>query len=76
MVDPAEKFALERIESLTGESLLDFPAVPELETFETPRREKQNQAREIDRELKKRDPNYQGAFHQKKRKSGKRSRRK
>ena len=76
LVDPAEKFALERIESLTGESLLDFPAVPELETFETPRREKQNQAREIDRELKKRDPNYQGAFHQKKRKSGKRSRRK
>ena len=76
LVDPAEKFAMERIESLTGESLLDFPAVPELETFETPRREKQNQAREIDRELKKRDPNYQGAFHQKKRKSGKRSRRK
>ena len=76
LVDPAEKFALERIESLTGESLLDFPAVPELETFETPRREKQNQAREIDRELKKRDPNYQGAFHEKKRKSGKRPRRK
>lgn len=76
LVDPAEKFALERIESLTGESLLDFPAVPELEAFETPRREKQNQAREIDRELKKRDPNYQGAFHEKKRKSGKRSRRK
>ena len=76
LVDPAEKFALERIASLTGESLLDFPAVPELETFETPRREKQNQAREIDRELKKRDPNYQGAFHEKKRKSGKRSRRK
>ena len=76
LVDPAEKFALERIESLTGETLLDFPAVPELEPFETPRREKQNQAREIDRELKKRDPNYQGAFHEKKRKSGKRSRRK
>ena len=76
LVDPSEKFALERIESLTGESLLDFPAVPELEAFETPRREKQNQAREIDRELKKRDPNYQGAFHEKKHKSGKRSRRK
>ena len=76
LVDPAEKFALERIESLTGESLLDFPAVPELETFETPPREKQNQAREIDRELKKRDPNYKGAFHEKKRKSGKRPRRK
>jgi ATP-dependent RNA helicase RhlE len=76
LVDPAEKFALERIESLTGEALLEFAEVPELETFETPRQEKQNQAREIDRELRKRDPNYQGAFHAKKRKSGKRTRRK
>jgi len=76
LVDPAEKFALERIESLTGEALLEFAEVPELEVFETPRREKQNQAREIDRELRKRDPNYKGAFHEKKRKSGKRTRRK
>jgi len=76
LVDPAEKFAVERIESLTGESLLDFTEIPELETFETPRREKQNQAREIDRELRKRDPDYKGAFHEKKRKSGKRMRRK
>ena len=76
LVDPAEKFALERIESLTGDALLEFTEVPELEVFETPRREKQNQAREIDRELRKRDPNYKGAFHEKKRKSGKRTRRK
>jgi ATP-dependent RNA helicase RhlE len=76
LVDPAEKFALERIESLTGEALLEFAEVPELEVFETPRQEKQNQAREIDRELRKRDPNYKGAFHEKKRKSGKRTRRK
>lgn len=76
LVDPAEKFALERIESLTGESLVEFADVPALETFETPSREKQNQAREIDRELRKRDPNYKGAFHEKKRKSAKRTRRK
>ena len=76
LFDPAEKFALERIESLTGDDLLNYPALPELETFETPRREKQEQAREIDRELKKRDPEYKGAFHEKKRKSGKKSRRK
>lgn len=76
LVDPAEKFALERIESLTGDALLEFTEVPELEVFETPRQEKQNQAREIDRELRKRDPNYKGAFHEKKRKSGKRTRRK
>lgn len=76
LFDPAEKFALERIESLTGDALLNYPAIPELETFETPRREKQDQAREIDRELKKRDPEYKGAFHEKKRKSGKKPRRK
>ena len=76
LFDPAEKFALERIESLTGEALLEFAELPELEVFETPPREKQNQAREIDRELRKRDPNYKGAFHEKKRKSGKRTRRK
>ena len=82
LVDPAERFALERIESLTGEALRDFPDPPKLEQFETPRQEKQNQAREIDREMRKRDPNYKGAFHQKKRnqqrklKSGKHTRRK
>ncbi|MAI22717.1 MAG: DEAD/DEAH box helicase [Crocinitomicaceae bacterium] len=76
LFDPAEKFALERIELLTGKPLLDFPETAVLDAFETPRHEKQSQAREIDRELRKRDPNYKGAFHEKKRKSGKRTRRK
>ena len=76
LFDPAEKFAMERIESLTGEAVLEYPELPELEPFETPKREKQEQAREIDRELKKRDPEYKGAFHEKKRKSGKKPRRK
>lgn len=76
LFDPAEKFALERIETLTGEALLEFESVPDLEEFETPRREKQEQAREIDRELRKRDPEYKGAFHEKKRKSRKGPRRK
>lgn len=76
LFDPAEKFAMERIESLTGDAILEYPELPELESFETPKREKQEQAREIDRELKKRDPEYKGAFHEKKRKSGKKPRRK
>ena len=76
LFDPAEKFAMERIESLTGDTILEYPELPELEPFETPKREKQEQAREIDRELKKRDPEYKGAFHEKKRKSGKKPRRK
>jgi ATP-dependent RNA helicase RhlE len=39
---------------------------------ETPRWEKQAQARTIDGEMRKRDPNYKGAFHEKKKKTAKR----
>lgn len=76
LYDPAERYAMERIETLTQSAIRPFPDPPELEPFETPRAEKQLQAREIDREMRKRDPNYQGAFHEKKRKSSQRSRRK
>ena len=76
LYDPSERFAIERIETLTQKEIQPFPESPELETFETPRFEKQTQAREIDRELRKRDPDYQGAFHEKKKKSSRRSGRK
>ena len=56
LFDPAEKFAMERIESLTGDAILEYSELPELESFETPKREKQEQAREIDLELKKTRP--------------------
>jgi len=76
LYDPSERFAIERIESLTQMEIQAFPDSPDLETFETPRFEKQAQAREIDRELRKRDPDYQGAFHEKKKKSKRRPGRK
>ena len=69
--DPAERYALERIEELVGEPLESIQAPESLEEFETPKYERQLQAREIDRELRKRDPNYQGAFHEKKKKGSK-----
>ncbi|MDA0912571.1 MAG: DEAD/DEAH box helicase [Bacteroidetes bacterium] len=75
LYDPSERFALERIESLAQQKLIDFNDPPVLEAFETPRFEKQQQARKIDRELKKRDPNYQGAFHEKKSKGSRKRRR-
>ncbi|MDB4694753.1 helicase-related protein, partial [Flavobacteriales bacterium] len=68
--DPAERYALERIEALVGEPLEEIEAPESLESFETPRHERQMQAREIDREMRKRDPNYRGAFHEKKKKGG------
>ena len=69
--DPAERYALERIENLVGEPLEEIAAPESLEEFETPSHERQLQAREIDGELRKRDPNYKGAFHEKKKKSSK-----
>ena len=48
--------------------LWTFRAIPplDLEYTETPKDEKQDMAREIDRQKKIEDPNYQGAFHEKK----------
>lgn len=66
LYDSSEKFAMERIEELIGSELESFDAPVAWEVFETPRAEKQLQARELDREIKKRDPLYQGAFHEKK----------
>jgi ATP-dependent RNA helicase RhlE len=76
LFDASERFAMERIEELIQSEVLPYPEPPALEEFETPRSERQTQAREIDRELRKRDPDYQGAFHEKKKKkSSGRSRR-
>ncbi|MGY8941849.1 MAG: DEAD/DEAH box helicase [Flavobacteriales bacterium] len=67
--DPSERYARERIESLTGQLMKEITPPSILKEVVTPKEEKQLQAREIDREMKKRDPLYQGAFHEKKKKS-------
>lgn len=69
--NPSERYAIERIESLTGETIEKLIVPDGLMIHETPRNEKQLQARMIDREMRKRDPNYQGAFHEKKKKTKK-----
>ena len=69
--NPSERYAIERIESLTGENIAKLTVPEHLTLHETPRNEKQTQARTIDREMRKRDPNYQGAFHEKKKKTKK-----
>lgn len=74
LVDPSEKAALQRIEALLG-APLDFQQIPEeIEEVATPKWEAQAMARAIDREKRKADPTFKGAFHEKKRKmSGKSS---
>ena len=66
LFDSSEKFALLRIEELVGAEIESLETPIAWEVFETPRAEKQLQARELDREIRKRDPLYQGAFHEKK----------
>lgn len=66
-VDPSEKAALLRIEQLIG-GALDLKPLPEGINIEsTPRWEAQAMARAIDREKRKADPDFKGAFHEKKR---------
>lgn len=66
--NPSERFAIERIESVMGLSLTLLPVPEDLTIEPTPFAERQLQGREIDREMRKRDPEYKGAFHEKKRK--------
>jgi ATP-dependent RNA helicase RhlE len=74
LIDPADEWNLEKIEKLIRMQLpvLDIPE--EVEIIESEFEEKQIQLREIDRQRKLDDPNYKGAFHEKKNKySSKRS---
>lgn len=68
LVDPSEGYALKRIESLTLQPLAPMEVPEDLPVFETSAAEKKIHARRIDAEMKRLDPNYQGAFHERKRK--------
>ena len=69
-IDPSEKAALKRIEGLLGKPM-DIAPLPENVVVEaTPKWEAQAMARAVDREKRKADPNFKGAFHEKKRKPG------
>ena len=77
----AEKYHIKKIEGVIREPIpvKDLPL--EVEITETPFEERQEMAIEIDRQKRREDPNYQGAFHDKKQrpsskgKKGKRRRR-
>lgn len=67
-VDDAETYHLKKIEAIIRMHVpeLDLPADIEIE--KTSKQERQDQAREIDRQRRREDPDYKGAFHEKKRK--------
>lgn len=64
--DHSETYHIRKIEKVTGQRipLIDLPE--EIEVVPSTREEKQEQAMEVDRQKRKEDPNFKGAFHEKK----------
>ncbi|MFT4778708.1 MAG: ATP-dependent RNA helicase RhlE [Flavobacteriales bacterium] len=70
-VDESEKFHLGRIEDIILMKVPELPFPDGLVELEgTGRGEKQDQAREIDKQKRRADPTFQGSFHEKKKKTG------
>ena len=70
----AEAYDLQQIEKLMKAEIPQKPLPEEVEVPDTDFEESQQMARLIDKQKRKSDPNYQGAFHQKKsRKASQRS---
>jgi ATP-dependent RNA helicase RhlE len=66
LIDPADEWHLKKIEELIRMPLPLLELPEEVVVVETEFNEKQDYLREIDRQRKLDDPNYQGAFHKKK----------
>jgi len=65
----AELYRIEKIEKLIREKIPVKKLPPSIVVEETPFEEQQEMSREIDRQKRREDPEYQGAFHERKRKS-------
>lgn len=62
----AELYYIKKIEKLIRQSIPLMPLPEEVFVEKTPYQESQDMAREIDNQKKKDNPDYQGAFHEKK----------
>jgi ATP-dependent RNA helicase RhlE len=62
----AEKYYIKKIEKLMRQSIPVVPLPEEVFVEETPYEERQYIAREIDNQKRKDDPDFKGAFHEKK----------
>ncbi len=65
-MDFSEEYHIKKIEKLIKQSIERRPLPEGVEEFITPKDEKQNMLREIDRQKRLENPNFKGAFHQKK----------
>ncbi|MFM7852593.1 MAG: DEAD/DEAH box helicase, partial [Flammeovirgaceae bacterium] len=62
----AETYHIKQIEKIIREQIPVTELPADIEIAETPFEEKQDMAREIDRQRKREDPEYKGAFHERK----------
>ena len=62
----AEEYHIQKIEKLIRQRIPVKELPKDLEVAETPFEEKQQMAREIDHQKRKEDPDFKGAFHEKK----------
>mgnify|MGYP000088426874 FL=1 len=67
LIDPSEEYHLKKIEEVIRMPIEEMPLPEALEIEPTGKAEHQDQMREIDRQKKMENPDYQGAFHEKKR---------
>lgn len=65
-VNPAEEYHFERIEEIIRMKVEELPIPSTVDITNTPFEEKQAYARELDRLRQRDDPDYKGAFHEKK----------
>ena len=65
-MDFSELYHIKKIEKLIRQKIQVKPLPVVIPVFETPKEEYQEQMREIDRQKKLDDPDYKGAFHEKK----------
>ncbi|MGD9929156.1 MAG: DEAD/DEAH box helicase [Mangrovibacterium sp.] len=67
LIDPAEEYHLKKIEQIIRMEIPERDIPGEVEIADTPKPERQDQLREIDRQKRLEDPEFKGAFHEKKR---------
>jgi len=65
-VSPADKYLMQKIEKKIRMTLPITPLPDAIEVTETPFEEQQKMNRRIDAQKRKEDPNFKGAFHEKK----------
>jgi len=70
LIEPSEEWHWKKVEELIRMEVPPQEIPEEVEVIETDFDERQQQLREIDRQRKVDDPDYQGAFHQKKKREG------